>query len=213
MTNQDYTHIIIVLDRSGSMESIRYETEQALNDFVNEQKALPGKATLSYVTFSSRVTPYFSLVGLNEVDTLHLVPQGLTALHDGMGATIVSEGEALSRLPEDERPGKVVFLTITDGFENASAEYTADSVKALIERQRNDYGWEFIFLGANQDAVLTAQKFGISKDASLTYAATAQGVGTSSNLVSNYVATTRSGGVAAFTDADRVAALDADATV
>jgi len=200
--------MVIVLDRSGSMKSIREETEQAMNDLVKEQQALPGKATLSYYTFNAFVHPEFVQKDLSAVEHLSLVPSGMTALHDAIGQAIDSEGSKLEGLPEDERPGKVILVTITDGFENSSREYTADAVKALVEHQTKEYGWEFVFLGANQDAVLTADQYGISRDASLTYAATGAGVATASGLVSNYITTTRSGGQAVFTDSDRQAAVD-----
>lgn len=213
MTDQNYTHIVIVLDSSGSMKFIEDETQQALSAFVNEQKLVPGKATLSYYTFNGFVNHEFSLKNLEDVSNLRLIPNGLTALHDAMGYAIETEGGALANLSDDARPGKVIVVVITDGYENASKEYTSSSVKALVEEQTNKYGWEFVFLGANQDAVLTAGEFGIDKNSTLTYAATAGGVGTYSRLVSSYVTTTRSGVKAAFTDADRSEALDSSSTV
>lgn len=212
MTNQDYTHIVIVLDRSGSMSFIKDETEQALNNFVEEQKQLPGKATLSYFTFSEKVKTEFVRRDLSEVGKLTLNPSGMTALHDAMAKAIESEGEVLAALPEDDRPGKVVVVTITDGAENSSMEYTADSVRKLVKQQKETYGWDFVFLGANQDAVLTASQFGINQGSALTYAATAGGIQNTSNIVSSYVTATRSGLQAHFTDEDRKTALDSNSS-
>jgi hypothetical protein len=117
--------------------------------------------------------------------------------------TVVSLGERLEKMDEDERPGKVVVMIVTDGGENASREYTNEKIKELVERQQNDYQWEFLFLGANIDSFAVAGAWGISKGSTIDYAANGAGAASVLRAASNYVTSTRSGLDASFTDEDR----------
>jgi hypothetical protein len=106
---------------------------------------------------------------VKEMTQADFVPRGGTALLDAQGRSITELGAELASLPESERPNKVIFVTLTDGDENASKEYMRDRVKTMTEHQRSTYNWEFVFLGANQDAIQTAATIGILREAALTY--------------------------------------------
>lgn len=162
---KDTTDITIILDRSGSMQAIRGDTVGGFNAFLEEQKKLPDPASLSLIQFDHEYEPVYRGIDIREAAQLTLetfVPRGNTALYDAVGRTIVKTGERLAKLPEAERPKRVLHLIITDGAENASREYTAAMLHSMITEQREKYSWEFVFLGANQDAVLNAQQIGVA---------------------------------------------------
>lgn len=171
MTQQGYTYIGLILDRSGSMQRIKTDMEEALNTFIEEQKKVPGRCDVALVQFDDRIENVFLHKPIHAVERIHLEPRNLTALHDAMGKTINTLGEHFSRLPEDQRPEKVLIVTITDGLENHSREFDKTHIKEMVERQTNKYGWQFTFIGANQDAVLTGADLGVAKGSGLTYGA------------------------------------------
>lgn len=195
--NKDFTVLMLIVDQSGSMGTIREESQQALDGLIKDQKEQPGKLAIKLVTFNHVVTPY-ELINAENFEGVKLDPEGMTALHDAMGSGIVLLDKELETL--EEKPGKVIVVVLTDGFENFSREYTAQSVKKLREYHED---WEFLFLGANQDAILTASQFGIARGSSLTYAASAEGIEASLEATSRYLGATRSGLAAEFTDEDR----------
>lgn len=187
------TQISIVLDRSGSMSSVREATISGFNEFVEGQKNGAGEANVSLVQFDSE-NPYevlYQSKPVKEVPKLTLeqyVPRGGTPLHDAIGRTIDGLGTTLGKQKESERPGKVVIVILTDGLENASHEYTSARIAEMIKHQREVYKWEFIFLGANQDAILTGERLNIPAMNSVSYAHTAGGTrsvaaSTSSNVM------------------------------
>lgn len=191
------TEIVLVVDRSGSMEAIKEDARGAVNQFLEEQKAVDGDARVTLVTFN---TEYTSVVEGRDIDDVEPLapedyrPGGMTALLDAVGRTIDAVGERLAETPEDERPAKVAFAVMTDGLENSSKEYVEDGrVKEMIEHQSEKYGWEFFFLGANVDAFAEAQKLGIPKRGTMNFGATAQGVRAASAAVSGTVAQYRGG--------------------
>lgn len=198
---EDLTQITVVLDRSGSMAVVREATVLGFNEFVNGQKAVPGEANLTLIQFDTE-NAYERVFDqpLRSVPKLTLeayVPRGGTPLHDALGRTITELGAKLAKLEDAERPGKVVVVVMTDGLENSSHEYTAPQIAEMIKHQREAYRWEFIFLGANQDAILTGEKLNIPSARSVTYAATTVGTAnvmavTSSNLASFRRSGTRS---------------------
>jgi hypothetical protein len=202
MTNPDYTHLVVVMDRSGSMDTIRTDMEGAINALFEEQATLPGKCLVDLVQFDDRYDVVFKdrEVGLAKAT---LQPRGLTALVDAIGKTIADVGIKLDRLPEDERPGTVIVAVVTDGMENASQEYTADNVKEMIKHQTDVYGWNFTFLGANMDAVKTGAMYGFDPSQSLTW--NPKDVAAAGATVSTYVTNTRSGLANAYSDEDRKA--------
>lgn len=206
MTDANYAHIVLIVDRSGSMQSIRSDAQGAVNSFIEAQKQVPGKATFTLVEFDTQYDIVQENVDIQDANEYVLYPRGGTALLDAWGNTFNSTGEFLAGLPEDERPGKVVVAIVTDGHENSSREFTYEQIKTMTETQRNDFAWEVIFLAANQDAVAVGGQLGVAAGSALTYAATGAGAQASFASVTNYVTATRSGKKAEFTDEDRKAA-------
>lgn len=152
------TQIAVVLDRSGSMGSVVKPTIDNFNKFVEQQRATPGRARLRLVQFDHEYNFLYDkpLEQVEKLTTATFVPRGSTALFDAIGRTIDALGASLSITPETERPGKVIVLVLTDGYENASSLYTREQVASMVKHQREKYSWEFVFMGATQDAVLEA---------------------------------------------------------
>lgn len=190
MTNPDYTALLFIIDRSGSMYSIKDDMEGGINGVLEEQKKIPGKVTVDVAYFDSELTYEDRFKSLDEA-SIQINPRGATALHDAIVASTTTFGEALSALPEDERPGNVMVIIVTDGHENASQEAKLSHVKDIITKQQDDYNWEFLFLGANQDALEAGNSFGLRKGASMTYNATAAGTQDASNFISASVTRSR----------------------
>ena len=163
---KDATHIAVLLDRSGSMGDIKDDAIGGFNCFLKEQKAAGANATLTLVQFDTESTDvvHESMPILEVPDLNHQTfqPRGGTPLLDALGQTIDSTGRALAAIPEANRPNKVVFVVITDGQENSSHRYTKASVKEKIDHQSGQYNWQFVFLGANQDAFDEAGAVGIA---------------------------------------------------
>lgn len=179
MTDPNLTHIIIVLDRSGSMESVRDYTISGFNEFIETQRnEIKGRALVTFMQFNYETMCVIDGVPLMEVRALSrdlYAPTGGTALYDAMGMTMTDIGRKLAAMPEDLRPSKVLMLTMTDGEENASRHYTQKKVRDMIEHQRTHYSWQFVFLGANQDAILTAKALDIPTSGAMTYSCDAIG--------------------------------------
>lgn len=208
--NKDLTVLMLIVDQSGSMSAIQEESQQALDDLVKAQKAEPGELMIKTVTFNHEVN-INSLLKADEVPDIVLEPQGMTALHDAMGLGIKSLDDELTKLQrEDNFPAKIIVVTLTDGAENASREYRADSVKRLVKASKNVEGWEFIFLGANQDAITTAKALGIRAGSTMTYVASPRGVTESIAATTRYISDTRSGLMTEFTDEERKSGLTED---
>lgn len=165
----DLTDVTVVVDRSGSMQSCKEEAEGGLNAFVQAQREQPGECLYSLVQFDTEYEFVHRGVPIREVPAFTLVPRGMTALLDAVGRAINETGERLAAMPEPERPGLVVFVILTDGQENSSSEFTREQIKAMIEHQQNVYGWQFTFLGANQDAFAAAGSIGIPAAAASAY--------------------------------------------
>ena len=207
MTNSDYTHLAIIADRSGSMWSIERDMNDGLRAFLEEQGKLPGTLKVDITTFDGTVEQVLTDGSAEDVKHPIIFPRGSTALLDAIGVTVVSLGERLAKLDEDERPGKVVVMIVTDGQENASHEYTNAKIKELVTQQQDQYSWEFLFLGANIDSFSVAGAWGISKGSTINYAASTAGTQSVLRSASAYVTSTRSGLDATFTDEDRDSAL------
>lgn len=170
MTKKGLTEIVFILDKSGSMWGIKQDAIGGFNSFVEEQKKLDGEAKMTLVLFSSSCykTPSHQVVfegrDINEVELLSeetFIPSGGTALLDTIGNMIDSVGNRLSKTHEDEKPENVVFAILTDGQENSSREYTRSIIMDKISHQTDKYNWQFIYLGANQDAIGEATSLGI----------------------------------------------------
>jgi hypothetical protein len=204
MTDQNYAQITAVLDRSGSMTTIRADMEGGFDAFVESQRIVPGKCDLTLVQFDTVYEVVYASKPIADVPPLKLVPRGATALLDALGRAITETGEQLAAKEEDERPGKVIFVIITDGLENSSQEFNRHDINAMVTRQIDQYGWTFVYLGANQDAIAVASSIGIPKHSTMTYD-TAH-VGAAYGSTQAVVTNTRAGRSAGFTEADREAA-------
>jgi hypothetical protein len=175
----DLSEIICIVDRSGSMESIRGDAMGGYNAFLAGQKAHPGRARFTLVLFDHEfllVHDGVDIDGVPPLDQRSYVPRGSTALLDAIGRTIDDAGARLARTPEAERPGKVIVAILTDGMENASRTYSRERVSDMISHQQSKYSWEFIFLAANQDAISTAQTLSIDASSAISFAASGAGV-------------------------------------
>ena len=166
------TEMVFILDRSGSMAGLEADTIGGFNGMIERQKKEEGEAFVSTVLFSNE-----SRVLHDRVDLFHIRPMtdreyyvgGCTALIDAIGGAIHHIGNVHKYAREEDRPEHTIFVITTDGMENASHRYTSDEVKAMVQRQKEKYGWEFLFLGANIDAVETASHFGIAEDRAVTF--------------------------------------------
>lgn len=182
-----YTHIAIVLDRSGSMAAIKTETEGGFNSFIEAQKKVPGECSVTLAQFDDQYEIVYSLKPVAEVPLLELRPRGFTSLLDAIGKTIVDTGEVLNRLSEGAKPEKVIFLIVTDGAENSSKEYRDPAkIREMIAHQKKTYSWEFVFLAGNIDqlsAEAVGRSFGLGAGKTMAFAANS--VGTRSAWASN----------------------------
>lgn len=187
--NSNLTEIIFLLDRSGSMAGLESDTIGGFNAFIEKQRKLEGKTLVTGVLFDDQ---YEIVWNGTEAEKVKLTEEeyyvrGCTALLDAVGKTILDVGYRLSKTKEDNRPGKVIFVITTDGFENASTEFTYDKVKELIKHQQEKYRWEFIFLGANIDAEREADNLGIDAENAFNFEASSRGVECMYNMVSEAV--------------------------
>lgn len=167
MTNKDLTEIICVVDRSGSMDTIRDDAIGGFNAFLSEQKKVDKPCKFTYVQFDDQYEVVHNGVDIKNVPLLTaatFVPRGWTALLDAVGRTVNEVGARLSVTPEHERPGKVLFVILTDGHENSSHEFSRERIKEMITHQREKYQWEFIFLAANQDAFTVGSGLGVVRN-------------------------------------------------
>lgn len=168
MTDNNYTHITVILDKSGSMEGLKADTMGGFNSFIEQQASMPGKVELSLIQFNHDYEICYKNKKISTVPKLTeemFRPVGYTALYDAIGRGIVEAGQFFEALPEDARPGKVVFVIITDGAENSSKEYTHDRIKTMIAEQSDKYSWNFTYLGANQDAFAVGASMNITNSA------------------------------------------------
>lgn len=214
MTNPDYTHLALVIDRSGSMSRIANDMNGAITELFKQQEALPGKLRVDVWTFDDDTEHRFSDAEVADVSGQdYVVPRGSTALNDAVGRGIVELGELFARTAEDERPGKVIFAIVTDGEENASREYPGQPgqarVKALLEKQREEFGWEFLFFGTTDiDAVAAAAGFGVGRGQTLTFDPSGGGTVAMAAAASAYMGDYRGSGLSrSFTDEEREAAV------
>ncbi len=203
------TDITIILDRSGSMSSVKDDTIGGFNNFLSEQQKIEGEAVLSLVQFDDQYEVVYLDKDINSAAKLTdetFQPRGMTALFDAVGRTINSVGNRLAATAEAERPDKILLVIMTDGFENSSREFNAAKISEMITHQRDVYRWEFMFIGANQDAVLSAQEIGIPAFAALTYAANEEGTRAAYSMMAKKVGKYRQSNDAAalqFDESDR----------
>lgn len=162
--------VTLVVDRSGSMSDCRQEAENGVNHFIQQQRDQPGQCLLSLVQFDTEYEFVHRGVPMDKVGPYSLVPRGMTALLDAVGRAINETGERLASLAEQDRPGLVVFVIVTDGHENSSHEFRKAQIREMITHQTDRYGWQFTYLGANQDAFAEARGLGIPASAAANYA-------------------------------------------
>ena len=215
---QNSTDITIILDRSGSMDSCKTDTIGGFNSFVQQQRSTGVPTVITLVQFDN-VNPYdviYNATPINMTSDLtseKYTPRGLTPLLDAIGTGIKQTGYRLSYTPESQRPNVVIFVIITDGLENHSTNYTRQEIFDMVSHQRDKYNWQFVFLGANQDAIAEAARYNIPTMAAITY--DTKRTRSAYRSLGNLVAfASESGGAATigrttgFTTEDRINALD-----
>ena len=166
------TEVVFILDRSGSMSGLEADTIGGFNSMIAKQKKEEGEAYISTVLFDDTCEVLYDRVPVNKVEPMNdnqYYVRGCTALLDAIGGAIHHIGNVHKYAREEDRPEKTLFIITTDGMENASRKYSYEKVKEMVERQKEKYGWEFLFLGANIDAIDVAGKFGIDSNRALNY--------------------------------------------
>ena len=169
---KNLTEMVFILDKSGSMAGMEADTIGGFNGMIERQKKLEGEALVSTVLFSTGSTVIHDRVDVRSVEPMtdrQYYVGGCTALLDAMGDAIRHIGNVHKYARPEDVPEHTVFVITTDGLENASRRYSADRIREMVNRQKEKYGWEFLFLGANIDAVQTAARYGISEDRAATY--------------------------------------------
>ena len=191
---KNLTELVFILDRSGSMAGLEKDTIGGFNAMIEKQKDEPGEAYVSTVLFDNLSEVIHDRVKLENVPQMtrkEYYVRGCTALLDAVGGAIHHIGNVHKYAREEDRPEKTLFVITTDGLENASRRYTYDKVKAMIRRQKEQYGWEFLFLGANIDAAKEAARFGIDADRTANYHADHTGTAVIYEAVSEAVCCVR----------------------
>jgi len=202
MSDPNYTALMLIIDRSGSMSSIRDDMVGGLTTLVEEQKKQPGLFTISMVSFDNQVELKHQMASPGSV-TIELEPRGGTALYDAMGFGLNTMQANIDALPDHAKPETVQIVVVTDGAENASSEYTGTTIKHLVTEKTTQNNWDIVFLGANQDAVMKAAELGIQRERSMTYGANAGGVRGASESLNRYVSDRRSGSKTQFSPEER----------
>ena len=175
---KNLTEIVFILDRSGSMAGLEDDTIGGFNAMIQKQKAEDGEAYVSTILFDNHTEVIHDRVGIQKVQPMtrkDYYVRGCTALLDAVGKAIHHIGNVHKYAREEDRPEKTLFVITTDGMENASRCYSYDRVRQMIKRQKEQYGWEFLFLGANIDAAREAARFGIDADRAANYHADHRG--------------------------------------
>lgn len=192
---KNLTEIVFILDRSGSMSGLEADTIGGFNSMIENQKREAGEALISTVLFDNFSEVIHDRVPIGRVEPMtdrEYYVRGCTALLDAIGGAIHHIGNIHKYAREEDVPEHTLFVITTDGMENASRRYDSETVKKMIERQKAKYGWEFLFLGANIDAVETASRFGIGADRAVNYHSDHQGTQLNYEVLSAAVSTVRS---------------------
>lgn len=193
---KNLSELVFILDRSGSMHGLEEDTIGGFNSMIDKQKSIEGEALISTILFD-----HDSIVIHDRVNIQRIAPmtekeyyvRGNTALLDAIGDAIHHIRNIHKYAREEDRPAHTLFVITTDGMENASRKYTAEKVKQMINHQKDKYGWEFLFLGANIDAVETAQHFGIDASRAVTYHSDHEGTRLNYEVVSDTIRDARCG--------------------
>ena len=201
MANNNLTELVFILDRSGSMCGRESDTIGGFNSTIAKQKNEAGDALVTTVLFDDRYEVLHDRIDLADVAKMterEYYTRGCTALLDAIGRTIENVHEAQKAVAKSERPGKTVFIIITDGLENASADFTVSNVKRMIGK-RSKKGWEFIYLGANIDAIAEAGKIGIAADRAADFHCDTAGIGAGFDSLGEFVTEARACNAASMT--------------
>ncbi len=190
--NDNLTEIVVVLDRSGSMNDGRDDMEGGLNEFIKTQKECPGEAVLTLVQFDTEYEFVHKSKPIAAVGHVPLQPRGRTALLDALGRAIAEVKEAQGQLKDENKPAKTVVMVVTDGYENASREYTRQQVKKLVEEQ-TAAGWQFVYLGADVDAFAEAGAMGVAAAGTTNFNKTQMGIKAAYGATAQNVCMYRSG--------------------
>lgn len=208
---KNLTEIVFILDRSGSMAGLEDDTIGGFNAMLEKQKKEPGEAIISTVLFDNYSEVIHDRVDIQKIEPMtrkEYYVRGCTALLDAVGGAIHHIGNVHKYAREEDRPEKTLFVITTDGMENASRQYSYDRLKAMIQRQKEKFGWEFLFLGANIDAAKEAARFGIHADRAANYHADREGTNVIYETVSEAICQVRA--CAAPLSADWKQKVDAD---
>ena len=188
------TEIVFILDRSGSMSGLESDTIGGYNSMLDKQKKEEGEAVMSTVLFDDSADVLYdrkSIADIQPITEKEYYVRGCTALLDAVGGAIHHIGNVQKELPEDEKPEKTLFIITTDGMENASKKYSYDKVKKMVEKKKKKKGWEFIFLGANIDAIDVAGRFGVAANRAVRYENDAEGAELNYGVMSKMVSLAR----------------------
>lgn len=179
-TNNSITELVFILDRSGSMAGLESDTIGGFNSLIEKQKKQHGECYISTVLFDNESEVLHDRIKLSEIKKMtdkDYYVRGCTALIDAIGSAIHHIANIHKYARPEDVPEHTMFVIMTDGYENASHIYTSDRVKSMIKHEKEKYGWEFLFIGANIDAVETAKNFGINENRAVNYHADSQGTG------------------------------------
>ncbi len=191
---KNLTEIVFILDRSGSMSGLEADTIGGYNSLLEKQKKEEGEAFISTVLFDDRQEVLHDRVPLDRIKSItekEYYVRGCTALLDAIGGAIHHIGNIHKYAREEDRPEKTLFIITTDGMENASRKYTYEKVKQMIERQKRKFGWEFLFLGANIDAIEVAGRFGVAANRAVNYECDSEGTQLNYRVLSETVSKVR----------------------
>ncbi len=191
---KNLTELVFILDRSGSMSGLESDTIGGFNSMIEKQKKQDGECIVSTVLFDDESRVIHDRVSLDNIKPMtedDYFVGGCTALIDAIGGAIHHIGNVHKYAREEDVPENTIFIITTDGQENASHRYSSNKVKQMIERQKEKYGWEFLFIGANIDAVETAKRYGIDRNRAVNYNADAQGTSVLYETVSKAVCNVR----------------------
>ena len=192
---KNLTEMVFILDKSGSMSGLEADTIGGFNGMIEKQKKEEGEALVSTVLFSDESHVIHDRVDLQKIEPMtdrQYYVGGCTALIDAIGGAIHHLGNVHKYAREEDRPEHTIFVITTDGMENASRHYTSDKVKSMVQRQKEKYGWEFLFLGANIDAIKEAGRFGISASRAVEYKCDSAGTQLNYKVLSETVSKMRS---------------------
>ena len=191
---KNLTEVVFILDRSGSMSGLESDTIGGFNSMITKQKKEEGEAYITTVLFDDKIETLHDRIEIGRVEPMNdsqYFTRGCTALLDAIGKTVNHISDIHRYAREEDRPEKTIFIITTDGLENSSREFTYDKIKKLLTQKQEKDGWEFLFLGANIDAIEVAGKMGISRDDACDYVCDEAGTALNFNVMSNVIGSVR----------------------